>query len=407
MLTASKVANSKPMPRPYKLADGRGLFLLVHPSGSKYWRMKYRRPDTCKENTLALGVYPDVSLHQARERREKARKLLAESIDPAEHRKAEKAAKDAAAANSFEIVAREFIERHLSDKAASHRKTVRGRLERDVYPYLGKRPVSAITAPEILTVARRLESRGAVESAHRVLGNIGQVIRYAVATGRANFDPTPSLRGSLRPVNPSHMPAPTDPMAVGAILRALDAFKGGPVVKAACCLLPLLFVRPGELRHAKWSEIDLDATEWCYIASKTKTDHLVPLSTQAVAILRDLHPLTGHLPGGYVFPGGRSSLRPMSEAAINAALRRLGIDTKTELTGHGWRAVARTLLHERLGYEPHIIEHQLAHAVPDALGTSYNRTRFLKERKAMMQHWADYLDTLHKGGDVVPLRKAI
>ena len=405
MLTASDVANAKPQTKPYKLADERGLFLLVLPAGGKYWRLKYRKPDTRTENALALGVFPDVSLRQARERREQARKLLADGVDPGAQRQADKAAQRAAAADSFEVIAREFIERRLTEKSAVHRSNVQRRLERDVFPYLGKRPVSAITAPEILAVARKLETRGAMESAHRALGNIGQVIRYAIATGRTEFDPTPSLRGSLRPVNPRNMPAPTDPVAVGAILRALEAFQGGPVVQAAVNLLPLVFCRPGELRTMKWADVDLDTAQWSYTVSKTKTAHVVPLSTQALAILRELQPLTGHLAGGYVFPGGRSSLRPLSNAAINAALRRLGIDTKNELTGHGWRAVARTLLHERLGFDPHVIEHQLAHAVPDALGTSYNRTKFLKERKAMMQRWADYLDTLRKGADVVPIRR--
>lgn len=405
MLTASDVANAKPQAKPYKLADERGLYLLVLAAGGKYWRMKYRRPGTRTEAGLAFGVYPDVSLKQARERREQARKLLADGIDPGAQRQADKAERQAVAANTFEAIAREFIERRLTDKSAVHRGNVQRRLERDVFPYLGRRPVSAITAPEILDVARKLEARGAVESAHRALGNIGQVIRYAIATGRTEFDPTPSLRGSLSPVNPRNMAAPTDPVAVGAILRALEAFQGGPVVQAAANLLPLVFCRPGELRTMKWADVDLEAAQWSYTVSKTKTAHVVPLSTQALAILRDLQPLTGHQPGGYVFPGGRSSLRPLSNAAINAALRRLGIDTKTELTGHGWRAVARTLLHEQLGYDPHVIEHQLAHAVPDALGTSYNRTKFLKERKAMMQRWADYLDTLRKGGDVVPFSR--
>ena len=404
-LTPSAVANAKPQAKPCKLRDERGMYLLVQPTGARLFRMDYRRPGTGKRHTLALGVFPDVSLKQARERRDQARKLLADGIDPGEKRQADKAAKRQAAADTFERIAREFIERRLTEKSAVHRSNVQRRLERDVFPYLGTRPVAAIAAPEILDVVRKLEARGAVESAHRALGNIGQVIRYAIATRRATFDPTPSLRGSLRPVNPRNMPAPTDPVAVGAILRALEAFQGGPVVQAAVNLLPLVFCRPGELRAMKWADVDLDAAQWSYTVSKTKTAHVVPLSEQAIGILRELHPLTGHLPGGYVFPGGRSSLRPLSNAAINAALRRLGIDTKTELTGHGWRAVARTLLHERLHYDPHVIEHQLAHAVPDALGTSYNRTKFLPERRKMMQAWADYLDALRKGADVVPIKR--
>jgi len=401
MLTPSAVANAKPQAKPYKLRDERGMYLLVQPTGARLFRMDYRRPGTGKRNTLALGVFPDVSLKQARERRDTARKLLADGIDPAAKREAERSAD----ADTFEAIAREFIERRLASKAESHRSKVQRRLELYVFPYLGRHPIASVTAPEILAVVHRIESRGTLETAHRALQNIGQVIRYAIGTGRATFDPTPSLRGTLLPVSKGNMAAPTDPLAVGAILRALEAFKGGPVVHAALRLLPLLFCRPGELRTMRWAEVDLDAAEWRYTVSKTKTEHLVPLSKQALAILRELHPLTGHLQGGYVFPGGRSSARPMSDAAINAGLRRLGIDTKAELTAHGWRAVARTLLHERLHFDPHVIEHQLAHAVPDALGTSYNRTKFLPERRRMMQAWADYLDSLRKGADVVPIKR--
>ena len=401
MLTPSAVANAKPQAKPYKLRDERGMYLLVQPTGSRLFRMDYRRPGTGKRNTLALGVFPDVSLKQARERRDTARKLLADGIDPAAKREAERSAD----ADTFEAIAREFIERRLASKAESHRSKVQRRLELYVFPYLGRHPIASVTAPEILAVVHRIESRGTLETAHRALQNIGQVIRYGIGTGRATFDPTPSLRGTLLPVSKGNMAAPTDPLAVGAILRALEAFKGGPVVHAALRLLPLLFCRPGELRTMRWAEVDLDAAEWRYTVSKTQTEHLVPLSKQALATLRELHPLTGHLQGGYVFPGGRSSARPMSDAAINAGLRRLGIDTKAELTAHGWRAVARTLLHERLHYDPHVIEHQLAHAVPDALGTSYNRTKFLPERRRMMQAWADYLDSLRKGADVVPIKR--
>ena len=249
-----------------------------------------------------------------------------------------------------------------------------------------------------------MEGRNHLETAHRTLQHIGQVIRYAVATGRMETDPTQSLRGALPSSTPKHMAAPTDPAKVGELLRAVEGFSGGPVVSAALQLLPLLFVRPGELRTMRWEQIDFDHAEWRYTTSKTKTEHLVSLSKQALAILEELHPLTGHLVGGWVFSGGRSPKRPMSNVAINAAHRRMGIDTQNELTGHGWRACARTLLHERLRYAPEIIEHQLAHAVPDALGRAYNRTRFLEERRKMMQAWADYLDKLKTGADVVPMR---
>jgi integrase len=231
------------------------------------------------------------------------------------------------------------------------------------------------------------------------------VIRYAVANGLAESDPTPALRGALPSVSHRHMAAPTEPEKVGEILRALDAFQGSPVVAAAIRLLPLLFCRPGELIAMRWADVDLEAGEWRYTVTKTKTEHLVPLSRQAIAILRDLFPLTGHLPGGWVFPGGRSPMQHLSNVAINAAYRRLGIDTKEELTAHGWRAVARTLLHEKLGFPAEAIEHQLAHAVPDPLGRAYNRTRFLETRRKMMQAWADYLDRLRDGAEIVPLRK--
>lgn len=400
-LSDTAIRNAKSGPKPLRLFDGGGLYLEVSPSGGKWWRLKYRFAS--KEKRLSLGVYPDVGLKDARDRRDAARKQLAAGIDPGAQRKAEKATRAELAANTFEAVAREWFIRHLDAKAPSHRDKVVRRLELYVFPYLGARPVTEIKAPEILAVVRRIEARNVLETAHRALQNIGQVIRYAVATGRADSDPTQSLRGALPPTTRRHMAAPIDPAKVGQILRMVDAFNGGPIVHAALRLMPLLFVRPGELRTMRWADIDLDAAEWRYTASKTKTDHLVPLSRQAIAILEELRPLTGHLPGGWVFPGGRSPKSPMSNMAINAAYRRMGIDTRNELTGHGWRAVARTLLHENLNYPPEIIEHQLAHAVPDTLGRAYNRTRFIAERRKMMQAWAEYLDTLQAGAEVIPI----
>lgn len=395
-LTDTAIRAANPAEKPYRLTDGQGLHLEVSPAGSKLWRFRFRYGG--KENLLSLGKYPDVSLKEARARRDECRKMLAHGIDPASTRRAEKVRALTQSEDAFEAVAREWFKRHLASKAPGHRDKIIRRLERDVFPYLGSRPVAEIAAPEILAVVRRIEARGTLETAHRALQNIGQVVRYAIATGRATADPTPALRGALPPVKPRHMAAPADdPAKVGEILRACDAFKGGPVVAAALRLLPLIFVRPGELRIMRWADVDLDAAEWRYKTSKTNTEHLVPLSRQALEILHGLHPLTSHLPGGWVFPGGRTPLRPLSDAAINAAYRRLGIDTREELTGHGWRAVARTILHERLGYQAEVIEHQLAHAVPDALGRAYNRTRFLKERRAMMQDWADYLDKLKAG----------
>ena len=399
------VRNAQPRERAYKLADGFGLYLEVTPSGGKLWRLKYRFLGA--EKRLALGAYPLVSLKDARAKRDDAKRLLADGQDPGAVRQAEKARSLELAADSFETIAKEWAQRHMADKAQSHSVKVMRRLEEYVFPYIGATPIANLTAPQVLALARRLEARNALETARRVVQTIGQVCRFAVATGRAQSDPTPALRGALRTATVKHMAAPADdPQAVGAILRSLDAFKGGPIVAPAIKLLPYLFCRPGELRAMRWEQIDLDQAQWRYMVSKTKTDHLVPLSRQAVAILQDLHPLTGHLPGGWVFPGARSPMRPMSDAAINAAYRRLGIDTQNELTGHGWRAVARTILHERLNYDPAVIEHQLAHAVPDALGTSYNRTKFLDKRTAMMQAWADYLDRLKTGAEVVPLRRA-
>lgn len=392
MLSDAKIRAARPGEKPIRLFDGGGLYLEVSPAGGKLWRLKYRYEK--KEKRLGLGQYPAVGLKEARDRRDAARRLLAKGIDPSAQRKAQAAAQ-AAEADSFETVARGWFIQYLDTLDQGHKRKVVQRFDRHIFPYLGERPVADIKAPEVLELVRRIEPR-ALETAHRALQGIGQVIRYAIATGRADADPTPALRGALRPMVRKHMAAPTDPKAVGDLLRAVEGYEGGVVVGAALRLLPLVFTRVGELRTARWEQIDFDVSEWRYTASKTKTEHLVPLSRQAVAILKELHPLTGHLAGGFVFPGGRTSLRPMSNMAINAAYRRLGIDTRTELTGHGWRATARTLLHERLGFAPDVIEHQLAHRVPGALGRAYNRTKFLNERKAMMQTWADYLDSLRE-----------
>lgn len=403
-LSDAAIKNAKPHDKPIKIFDGEGLYLEITPSGGKLWRLKYRYLNT--EKRLALGAYPAIGLKDARRLKDEAKIQLAEGRDPGFIKRVNKQRALAIAGDSFEAVAREWIDRHLSTKASGHRDKIVRRLERDIFPYLGRYPVSSIAAPDILAVLRRIETRGVLETAHRAQQNIGQVIRYAIATGRATYDPTPALRGALPPAPTKHMAAPTeDPVAVGDILRSLDAFKGGYVVGSAVRLLPLFFCRPGELRFMRWEQVNFDAAEWRFTTSKTKTPHLVPLSRQALVILHDLHLTTGHLPGGWVFPGGRTPMRPMSDAAINAALRRLGIDTRSELTGHGWRAVARTFLHEHLGFPPEIIEHQLAHAVPDALGTSYNRTKFIDKRRIMMQVWADYLDKLKAGAEIIPLHQ--
>lgn len=399
-LTDAVIRTAKPAAKPVRLFDGGGLYLEVSPAGGKLWRLKYRIDG--KEKRLSFGAYPDVSLKDARDRRDEARKLLAQGVDPSENRKAIKAAKADRASNSFEVVAREWFAKQSATWAPSHAEKIINRLESDVFPWLGGRPVAEITAPELLGVLRRIEGRGAIDTAHRAQQNCGQVFRYAIQTGRADRDPSADLRGALTPAKSGNFASITEPAKVGELLRAFDAFQGTFPVKCALLLAPLLFARPGELRQAEWSGIDLEKGEWRYVASKTKTEHLVPLAPQAVQILRDLYPLTGA--GRYVFPGGRDSKKPMSEAAVNAALRRLGYDTKTEITGHGFRAMARTILAEELHVKPEVIEHQLAHKVPDALGTAYNRTKFLKERRAMMQRWADYLDTLKAGAEVIPLR---
>ena len=396
-LTDTTIRNAKPGSKAAKLYDERGLFLIVTPQGGKWWRFRYKWAG--KEKLLSLGTYPDISLKEAREKRDEARNLLANDIDPSEHRKVTKQARVERSANSFEAIAREWFAKNIDVWAKSHSDKIIRRLERDVFPWLGGRPVAEITAPEILTISRRIEARGKIETAHRANANISQVMRYAIATGRAERDPVPDLRGALTPVKRKHFAALVDPSKVGELLRAIDAFKGTFPVQCALRLAPLFFVRPGELRQAQWKDIDLDKAEWNYFVTKTKTLHSVPLAKQAVSILAELHPLTGH--GQYVFPGGHDPKRAMSEAAINAALRRMGYDTKTEITGHGFRAMARTILAEELHQQPEVIEHQLAHKVPDALGTAYNRTKFLKERKAMMQLWADYLDKLKVGADVI------
>jgi integrase len=397
-LTDTAIRNAKPGEKTVKMFDERGLYLEVSTSGGKWWRLKYRFDG--KEKRLSLGVYPDVSLKDARERRDTARKLLADGTDPSENRKAQKSARADRAANSFEVVAREWFAKYSATWAKDHGNRIIRRLERDIFPWIGGRPVAEIAAPELLTVVRRIEDRGALETAHRALGNCGQVFRYAVATGRAERDPSGDLRDALPPVKGEHFAATTEPKRVGEILRALDGYQGTLTVRCALRLAPLVFVRPGELRKAEWGDIDLGAQEWRYTVTKTNTPHIVPLSRQAVDILRELQPLTGR--GRFVFPGARSNGRPMSDNAILAAMRRLGI-TKEEMSGHGFRAVARTILDEVLGVRPDYIEHQLAHAVRDPNGRAYNRTAHLPERRKMMQEWADYLDKLKAGAEVIPL----
>jgi integrase len=397
-LTNTAIRNAKPGKKPIKLFDERGLYLEVSPAGGKWWRLKYRFRG--KEKRLSLGVYPDVALKDARDRRDASRRLLADGIDPSENRKATKSAQIERASNSFEVIAREWFAKYAATWAANHGDRILRRLERDVFPWIGGRPISEVTASELLTVMRRIEDRGALDTAHRALGNCGQVFRYAVASGRCKRDLTGDLRGALAPVKGKHFAATTEPKLLAGILRAMDGYEGMLPVRCALRLAPLVFVRPGELRMAEWKDIELDAAEWRYIVTKTNTPHIVPLSRQAVEILRELQPLTGT--GRFVFPGARTNQRPMSDNAILAAMRRMGIG-KEEMSGHGFRAVARTILDEVLTVRPDYIEHQLAHAVRDPNGRAYNRTAHLPERRKMMQQWADYLDKLKAGAEVIPI----
>ncbi|RQW83017.1 MAG: DUF4102 domain-containing protein [Geobacter sp.] len=400
-LSELQVKKAKPREKDYKLADGGGLYLLVTPSGGKLWRCDYRYNN--KRRTLAFGAYPSITLADARQRRDDAKKLVANDVDPGEVKKALKAATIAETENSFEVVAREWHAKFSATWSPSHSETTLRRLQSDVFPVIGPGAIAEIKPPEVLAMLRRIESRGALETAHRIRTICGQVFRYAVATGRAERDCTADLKGALPPYKKGHLAAITDPKGVAPLLRDIDGYQGSFVVKCAMQLAPLVFVRPGELRQAEWSEIDLDAAEWNIPAErmKMKVAHLVPLSTQAVAILRELEAVTGR--SRYVFPCHRSFARPMSNNAINAALRRLGFDKDT-MTGHGFRAMARTILDEVLQIRPDYIEHQLAHAVRDPNGRSYNRTAHLAERKKMMQVWSDYLDGLKAGAKVIPMR---
>jgi integrase len=403
-LTDTAIRKAQPKDKTSRIFDGGGMYLEVAPAGGKWWRLKYRYAG--KEKRLSLGTYPDTSLKDAREKRDAARKLLAAGVDPGEQRKAAKAAGEERSANSFEVIAREWHAKQSATWVELHASRIMLRMENDIFPWLGGRPIADITAKEFLVTVNRIADRGAVESAHRVLQNCGQVMRYAIATGRAERNPVADLRGALPPVKQTHLAAITDPHAIGGLLRAIDVYQGSFVTRCALQLAPLLFVRPGELRQAEWAEFDLDAAQWNLPAEKMKMrePHLVPLAPQAVAILRELQALTGG--GRYVFPSPRSPQRPMSNNGVLSALRRMGYGNE-EMSGHGFRAMARTVLDEVLHFRPDYIEHQLAHAVKDPNGRAYNRTAHLAERRKMMSGWADYLDTLKVGGNVLPMsRKA-
>lgn len=404
-LRAMDIERAKAESKPQHLFDGGGLFLLIATSGGKWWRFKYNYAG--KSKTISFGTYPDISLADARERREEARKLLAKGIDPSIARKQDKAEKDELRSNRFESIAREWHAKQKNENAwtADHAITIMNRLEKDIFPWIGSKPITEITAKDIRTILDRVKGRGVIETARRCRTIASQVFTYAISTDRAIYDVAASLRKHLPPTSKTrkHMASVTDPKELAPLLRAIDGYQGGFVAKCALQLLPLLFVRPGELRHMKWAEIDFEAEQWNIPAEKMKMKqpHIVPLSQQAVAILKELHPLTGH--STYVFPSTRTTTRCMSDNTINAAFRRMGFDGET-ITGHGFRATARTILDEVLQFRVDFIEHQLAHAVKDPNGRAYNRTAHLAERREMMRVWADYLDGLKDGAKVIQFR---
>ena len=386
-LTATTIKTCKPKDKAYKLTDGGGLYLLVSPSGGKWWRFDYRFQS--KRKTISMGVYPAISLKDARDRRDEAKKQLANGIDPAMVRKSQK--HQQSQPNTFEAVAREWHDKFKPGWSDTHASRLLRLLERDIFPWLGSMPVSDVSSPLLLQTIRRIETRS-LDTAHRAMQNCGQVFRYAIATGRQQNDPTHALKGAIPPIRDNHFASITHPEQIGALLRAIEGYKGEFITQSALRLGPLVFVRPGELRHAEWSEINLEIGEWRIPSEKMKMGqpHIVPLARQSIVLLTDLQPLTGT--GKYLFPSVRSSDRPISENTINAALRRLGY-TKDEMTGHGFRSMASTLLNEQ-GWNRDHIERQLAHAERNRIRAAYNYADYLPERRKMMQAWADYLDTL-------------
>lgn len=408
-----------------RISDGEGLYLLLFVKGGAHgWRFDYSHGG--RRKTLSLGTYPNTTLAAARAKADEFRKLVADDSDPSTLRKTTKAQQRAQAevetreeqglppVNSFEAVAREWLETiHRAKVSPGHADRTLIRFEQEVFPWLGRTPIDTVTAPELLTVLRRIEARGAIETAHRVKDACGQVFRYGIVTEVCSRNPAADLKEALQPVKTKHMAAVTDPKAVGNLLRMIEGYQGQPTTRAALQLAPMLFQRPGNLRAMEWAEVDLEAAVWTIPAAKMKRKlhdkshgdpHTVPLATQAVAILADLKPLTGA--GQYVFPSVRGGDRPMSNMTLNGALQRMGIDTQNDLTTHGFRAMARTMLAERLGVPEPIIEAQLAHTVKDGLGRAYNRTQFAEQRRTLMQQWADYLDRLRKGAEVLPFAKA-
>ncbi len=395
-LTDIRVRNAKPGEKPTKLSDGGGLHLLIQPSGSKLWRLAYRFGG--KQKTLAFGVYPKVSLAEARSRRDEAKRLLIRNLDPSAQRRIDNG-------NTFTAVAKELLAKLEREGRASATLVKKRWLLGFALPVIGHRPVGEIAAPELLSVLRTAEARGHYETARRLRSTCGMVFRYAIATGRAKRDPAADLRGALITPKVKHRAAIVDPAGIGGLLRAIETLDGTPTITAALRLAPLLFVRPGELRHAEWAELELDAAEWRIPSSKMKMrrPHRVPLSRQSLAIIRDLQTFTGG--GRWLFPSVRTTARPMSENTLNAALRRLGYGSD-EMSTHGFRAMASARLNEMGQWNPDAIERQLAHQEQDSVRRAYvHAAEYWPERVEMMQVWADYLDGLREGGKVVPLTK--
>ena len=402
MLNDTRVRTIKPSNRPIKLSDSGGLYLLIAPHGSKLWRLAYRFGG--KQKTLAIGAYPTFTLKAARDKREEAKRLLANGIDPSTQRRLEK--QITSAGNTFKAVAEEVLAKMEKEGRADATLAKKRWLLDFAYPAFGDRPMAKITAPEVLSVLRRVEARGRYETARRLRSTCGTIFRYAIATGRAERDPSADLRGALTSPKVNHRATIVDPADIGALLRAIDGYDGLAITKAALRLAPLVFVRPGELRHAEWAEFDLAAAEWRIPSAKMKMRraHQVPLSRQALDVLRDLQPISGG--GRFLFPSVRSTVRPMSENTLNAALRRLGYGTE-EMTAHGFRAMASTRLNEMSGWNPDAIERQLAHQEQDDVRRAYvHAAEYWPERVKMMQAWADYLDELRERGKVAPLAKA-
>jgi len=402
MLTDTKLRTLKPRESAYRIADTNGLCIEVRPSGAKVWRYRYRYAG--KPSIITMAEYPVMSLAEARAERDRLRASVKGGGNPANAARIERAAKIEQAETTFGAVAAELLAKRAKEGLSlGSVKRERRLIEKDMAA-ISKMPITDVTAPLLLAALRKLEKRGVIETAHRARSFAGRVFRYAIATGRAQANPAGDLAGALEQAQTKHFASVTDPAKIGDLLRAMYSYRGSPVTLAALKLAPMLFVRPGELRKARWADIDLGASEWRFIASKTGTPHIVPLSTQVKEILEELQPVTSR--SEFVFPGVRSAKRPMSENTINAALRYLGFSGDV-ITGHGFRAMARTVLDEVLGFRPDFIEHQLAHAVRDPLGRAYNRTAHLTERKKMMQAWADYLDQLREEAkNVVPIRKA-